>query len=60
MLHTTHHKGQQQTGKFMDNIRFSLAAVSDLPVDYLTWVISLCQIFLLQSAPHVVISPYLW
>jgi hypothetical protein len=60
MLYTTYHKGQQQTGKFKDNIRFLPAAISDLLLDYLTWVIPLRQIFLRQSAPHAVISPYLW
>ncbi|KFY11379.1 hypothetical protein V492_04495 [Pseudogymnoascus sp. VKM F-4246] len=60
MLHTTYHKGQQQTGKFKDNIRFLPAAISSLLLDYLTWVIPLRQIFLRQSAPHAVISPYLW
>jgi hypothetical protein len=60
MLYTTYHKGQQQTGKFKDNIRFLPAAISDLLLDYLSWVIPLRQIFLRQSAPHAVISPYLW
>ncbi|TVY12548.1 hypothetical protein LARI1_G009653, partial [Lachnellula arida] len=60
MLYTTYHKGQQQTGKFKDNIRFLPAAISDLLLDYVTWVIPLRQIFLRQSAPHAVISPYLW
>ncbi len=60
MLYTTYHKGQQQTGKFKDNIRFLPAAIGDLLLDYLTWVIPLRQIFLRQSAPHAVISPYLW
>ena len=60
MLYTTYHKGQQQTGKFKDNIRFLPAAISNLLLDYLAWVIPLRQIFLRQSAPHAVISPYLW
>lgn len=45
MLYTTYHKGQQQMGKFKDNIRFLSAAISDLLLDYLTWVIQGgCQI----------------
>lgn len=40
MLHTTYHKGQQQTGKFKDNIRFLPAAVGDLLVDYLVYVVA--------------------
>jgi hypothetical protein len=60
MLYTTYHKGQQQTGKLKDNIRFLPVAISDLLLDYLTWVIPLRQIFLRQSAPQAVISPYLW
>jgi superfamily II DNA or RNA helicase len=60
MLHTTYHKGQQQTGKFKDNIRFLPAPIGDLLLDYLVFVIPLRQVFLRQSAPHAVISPYLW
>jgi len=41
MLHTTYHKGQQQTGKFKDNIRFLPAALGDLLLDYLVYVIPL-------------------
>ena len=41
MLYTTYHKGQQQTGKFKDNIRFLPTAIGDLLLDYLTWVILL-------------------
>ena len=60
MLYTTYHKGQQQTGRFKDNIRFLPAAVGDLLLDYIAWVVPLRQTFLRQSAPHAVISPYLW
>lgn len=60
MLYTTYHKGQQQTGKLKDNIRFLPTAIGDLLLDYITWVVPLRQIFLRQSAPHAVISPYLW
>lgn len=60
MLHTTYHKGQQQTGKFKDNIRFLPAPFGELLLDYLVVVIPLRQVFLRQSAPHAVISPYLW
>ena len=60
MLYTSYHNGQQQAGKFKENIRFLSAAIPNLLVDYLTWVISLRQISLLQSAPHAVIFPYLW
>ena len=60
ILHTTYHKGQQQTGKFKDNIRFLPAPFGELLLDYLVVVIPLRQVFLRQSAPHAVISPYLW
>jgi hypothetical protein len=36
MLYTTYYKGQQQTVKFKDNIRFLPAAIGDLLLDYLT------------------------
>jgi len=60
MLHTTYHKGQQQTGKFKDNIRFLPVPFGELLLDYLVVIIPLRQVFLRQSAPHAVISPYLW
>jgi hypothetical protein len=41
MLHTTYHKGQQQIGKFKDNIRFLSTPVGDLLLDYLIVVIPL-------------------
>jgi hypothetical protein len=59
MLHTTYYKGQQQTGKFKDNIRFLLAALGDLLLDYLVYVVPLRQVFLHQSTPHAVMSLYL-
>ncbi|KAH7309270.1 hypothetical protein BKA65DRAFT_543496 [Rhexocercosporidium sp. MPI-PUGE-AT-0058] len=43
-----------------DNIRSLSVAIGDLLRDYFTWVIPLRQIFLRQSAPNAVISPYLW
>lgn len=46
MLYMTYHKGQQQTGKFKDNIWFLPISIGDLLLDYLTWVIPLRQIFL--------------
>ena len=60
MLHTTYHKGQQQTGKFKDNIRFLPAPIGDLLLDYLVVVVPLLQVFLRRSAPHALLSPYLW
>jgi hypothetical protein len=60
MLYTTYHKGQQQTGKFKDNIRFLPAPIGDLLLDYLVYIVPLRQLFLRQAAPHAVMSPYLW
>lgn len=60
MLYTTYHKGQQQTGKFKDNIRFLPPAVGDLLLDYLIIVVPLRQVFLRVSAPRATLSLYLW
>jgi superfamily II DNA helicase RecQ len=60
MIHTTYHKGQQQTGSFKDNIRFLSAAIGELLLDYIVTVIPLRQSFLRQSEPKALISPYLW
>ncbi|ELR03395.1 hypothetical protein GMDG_08903, partial [Pseudogymnoascus destructans 20631-21] len=56
MLHTTYHKGQQQTGKFKDNIRFLPATIGDLLLDYLVYVVPLHQAFLRQSSPRAIMS----
>ena len=60
MLHTTYHKGQQQTRKFKDNIQFMPGPIRGLLLDYLVTVIPLRQVFLRRSAPRAVLSPYLW
>lgn len=60
MVHTTYHKGQQQTGRFRDNIRFLPTAVGELLLDYITCVIPLRQSFLRQAQPKALISHYLW
>ena len=60
MFRTQYHKGQQQTGAFKENIRFLPVAVGELLLDYLIYVVPLRQVFLRQSAPHAVLSPYLW
>ncbi|KAM0271094.1 hypothetical protein ACHAQH_009227 [Verticillium albo-atrum] len=60
MVHTTYHKGQQQTGKYKDNIRFLPAALGDLLIDYLVYVVPLVQAFARHAAPGTVVSPYLW
>ena len=60
MLHTTYHKGQQQTGKFKDNIRFLPSPIGDLLLDYLVIVLPLRQVFLRATVPRAVLSPYLW
>ena len=60
MLHTTYHKGQQQTGTFKDNIRFLPAAVGDLLLEYLVYIVPLREIFLRHLTPETAIAPFLW
>lgn len=60
MVHVTYHKGQQQTGKYKDNIRFLHPAFGDMLVDYIIYVLPLLQAFLRHSRPGAVLSPYLW
>ena len=60
MLHIQYHKGQQQMGRYKDNIRFLHPTMGDLFIDYINYVLPLRQVFLRHSAPRAVISPYLW
>ena len=59
MIHAKYHKGQQQTGRYKDNIRFLAHPVGDLLLDYLVYVLPLRQIFLRQSSPGALLSPFL-
>jgi hypothetical protein len=60
MIHVKYHKGQEQTGLYKDNIRFLAQPVSDLLLDYFVYVLPLRQIFLRQSSPKGLLSPFLW
>ena len=60
MVHTTYHKGQQQTGAYKDNIRFLAHPVGDLLLDYIVYVLPLRQVFHRQSSPKALTSPFLW
>jgi hypothetical protein len=51
MLHTTYHKGQQQTGTFKDNIRLLPTAVGDLLLEYLVYIVPLREVFLRHLTP---------
>ena len=46
IIHVKYHKGQQQTGKYKDNIRFLAYPISDLLLDYIVYVLPLRQTFL--------------
>lgn len=60
MIHLTYHKGQQQSGKYRDNIRFLAQPIADLLLDYIVYVMPLRQIFQRQASPTKLISPFLW
>lgn len=60
MIYVRYHKGQEQTGAEKDNIRFLPPAIGDLLLTYLALVPPLRQVFLRQSKPGALISPYLW
>ncbi|KAK0258860.1 hypothetical protein LTR35_018130 [Friedmanniomyces endolithicus] len=55
-----YHKGQQQTGRYKDNIRFLAQPIGDLLLDYIVYVMPLRQIFLRQQSPKALLSPFLW
>ncbi|KAK2684623.1 hypothetical protein QWA68_017018, partial [Fusarium oxysporum] len=60
MIHVRYHKSQERTGAEKDNIRFLPPAVGDLLLTYLAFVPPLRQVFLRQSKPGALLSPYLW
>lgn len=60
MIHIQYHKGQEQQGRYKENIRFLPAAVGDLLLTFLTYVQPLRQVFLRQQSPGALLSPFLW
>ena len=60
MVHVKYHKGQQQTGRYKDNIRFLAHPISNLLLDYIVYVQRLRQLFLRHSSPKALITPFLW
>ncbi|WKT53608.1 Helicase superfamily 1/2, ATP-binding domain [Fusarium oxysporum f. sp. vasinfectum] len=60
MIHVRYHKSQERTGAEKDNIRFLPPAVGDLLLTYLAFIPPLRQVFLRQSKPGALLSPYLW
>ena len=60
MVHVKFHKGQQQTGRYKENVRFLAHPVGELLLDYLVYVMPLRQTFLRQNSPKVLLSPFLW
>jgi hypothetical protein len=60
MIHVQYHKGQQQTGRYKENIRFLAHPIGDLLLDYIVYVLPLRQRFLRQHSPKALLSPLLW
>jgi superfamily II DNA helicase RecQ len=60
MIHVQYHKGQEQTGKYKDNVRFLAHPIGDLLLDYIVFVLPLRQVFLRQSSPGMLLPPFLW
>ena len=60
MVHVKFHKGQQQTGRYKENVRFLAHPVGELLLDYLVYVMPLRQTFLRQNSPKALLAPFLW
>ncbi|KAK5674103.1 hypothetical protein LTS10_013148 [Elasticomyces elasticus] len=60
MVHVKYHKGQQQTSRHKENIRFRADPVGELLLDYLVYVMPLRQLFLRQQSPKALLSAFLW
>ena len=59
MIHVKYHKGQQQTGRYKENVRFLADPVGELLLDYIVYVLPLRQIFLRKQTPEALLSPFL-
>lgn len=60
MVHVKYHKGQQQTGKFKENVWFLAHPVGELLLDYLAYVMPLRQCLLREHFPKGLLTPFLW
>lgn len=60
MLHLQYHKGQQQTGRYKENVRFLPNALADLLLDYIVYVLPFRHILLRQTNRNAALSPFLW
>ncbi|KAH6960097.1 hypothetical protein BKA56DRAFT_662594 [Ilyonectria sp. MPI-CAGE-AT-0026] len=60
MVYVRYHKSQEQVGAETENIRFLPRAIGDLLLTYVALVQPLRQVFLRQSKPGALLSPYLW
>ncbi|KAK0257443.1 hypothetical protein LTR35_018222, partial [Friedmanniomyces endolithicus] len=60
MIHVAYHEGQQQSGRYKDNVRFLAQPIGDLLLDYIVYVMPLRQIFLRQQSSKALLSPFLW
>lgn len=60
MVHIQYDKGQEQQGRYKENIRFLPSAVGDLLLTFLAYVQPLRQVFLRQQSPRALLSPFLW
>ncbi|OQN95159.1 hypothetical protein B0A48_18856 [Cryoendolithus antarcticus] len=60
MIHVRYHKGQQQTGRYKENVHFLAYSVGELLLDYIVYVMPLRQILLRQQTPKALLSPFLW
>jgi hypothetical protein len=60
MIHVKFYKGQQQTGRYKENVRFLAHPVRELLLDYLVYVMLLRQTFLRQHSPKALLAPFLW
>lgn len=60
MIHVKYHKGQQQTEKYKENVRFLAHPIGDLLLNYIVDVLPLRQVFLRQASPKSLLAPFLW
>jgi superfamily II DNA helicase RecQ len=60
MIHVRYHKGQQQTGRHKENVRFLAHPVGELLLDYIVYVMPLRQLFLRQHSPKALLPAFVW
>lgn len=60
MIHVKYHEGQQQTGRYKENVLSFAHPIGDLLLDDVVSVLPLWQVFLSEASSKSLLTPFLW